>query len=260
LFLVAGTASGAADGSVSGRLTDPQGRPVAGATVTAGSPGAGIRAIRSDAEGRFSFPPLPPGECKLVGSAPGFADVSQTIPVTSGSALTVNLQFVRLVESPDATLKVLASEDLLDANPGRPGAPISLPGYPIETASGGIKAPQYFAPGVAGDHDWPTQVCPRLRFSSLNAPPSAKAPSCAPARARFKSVPSLRSGAAGTAPPWMLLRLYALCYVIEFTLIPPKEGYRDGSGQFLSDYKVRAVLLRAFVRVLFGADAQRSGG
>src|SRR5208282_5390490 len=39
--------------------------------------------------------------------------------------------------------------------PGRPGAPVSIPGYPIETASSGIKAPQYFAPGVAGDHGEP---------------------------------------------------------------------------------------------------------
>jgi hypothetical protein len=33
--------------------------------------------------------------------------------------------------------------------------PVSIPGYPVETASGGIKAPQYFAPGVAGDHGEP---------------------------------------------------------------------------------------------------------
>ena len=46
-------------------------------------------------------------------------------------------------------------DEVLDANPGRPGAPISIPGLPIETASGGIKAPQYFAPGVAGDHGEP---------------------------------------------------------------------------------------------------------
>ena len=59
------------------------------------------------------------------------------------------------VQSPDPAEKVFASEDLLDANPGRPGAPISIPGYPIETASSGIKAPQYFAPGVAGDHGEP---------------------------------------------------------------------------------------------------------
>jgi hypothetical protein len=46
-------------------------------------------------------------------------------------------------------------EQLLDGNPGRPGAPISIPGLPIETASGGIKAPQYFAPGVMADHGEP---------------------------------------------------------------------------------------------------------
>jgi hypothetical protein len=57
--------------------------------------------------------------------------------------------------SPDPSQKVLVREELLDANPGRPGAPISIPGLPIETASGGIKAPQYFAPGVAGDHGEP---------------------------------------------------------------------------------------------------------
>ena len=98
-----------------------------------------------------------------------FAEVKKTFHVGDGGALTVDLQFSRLaarndtvtvtadvkdidVLSPDPAEKVFASEDLLDANPGRPGAPISIPGYPIETASSGIKAPQYFAPGVAGDH------------------------------------------------------------------------------------------------------------
>ncbi len=59
------------------------------------------------------------------------------------------------VLSPDPGEKVFVKQDLLDANPGRPGAPVSIPGYPIETASSGIKAPQYFAPGVAGDHGEP---------------------------------------------------------------------------------------------------------
>ena len=50
---------------------------------------------------------------------------------------------------------MLIREEILDANPGRPGAPVSIPGLPVETASSGIKAPQYFAPGVAGDHGEP---------------------------------------------------------------------------------------------------------
>lgn len=44
-------------------------------------------------------------------------------------------------------------QETFDANPARPGAPISIPGLPIETASDGIK--QYFPPGVAGDHGEP---------------------------------------------------------------------------------------------------------
>src|SRR5947209_7376054 len=43
----------------------------------------------------------------------------------------------------------------LDANPGRPGMPISIPGMPVESPAGGVKPPQYFAPGVAGDHGEP---------------------------------------------------------------------------------------------------------
>ena len=163
----------AATGSVSGQLTDPQGKPVANGNVSVlqGSD-TRIQETRSDPDGRFTFSSLRAGGYKLVGTASGFADVSQTIAVTEGGTLTANLKFDKLtsrnesvtvtadyvntdVESPDAAMKVYASEDLLDANPGRPGAPISIPGYPVETASGGIKAPQYFAPGVAGDHGEP---------------------------------------------------------------------------------------------------------
>jgi hypothetical protein len=57
--------------------------------------------------------------------------------------------------NPDPATKGYSSSDLLQANPGRPGVPFSIPGLPVETASGGIKAPQYFAPGVAGDHGEP---------------------------------------------------------------------------------------------------------
>ena len=172
-LLMAGTALRAANGSVSGQVTDPQGRPVAGAKIAAvQNRDSRIQETRSDSEGRFAFSALPAGEYKLVGTAPGFVDVGRTINLPDGEALTVNLRFDRLasrtdvvtvtadvtqvdVLSPDPAEKVFASEDLLDANPGRPGAPVSIPGYPIETASSGIKAPQYFAPGVAGDHGEP---------------------------------------------------------------------------------------------------------
>jgi len=91
------------------------------------------------------------------------AAAAQTSPPPAGARLTIpavdvivtaDLSEIAL-DSPDPSQKVMVREQLLDSNPGRPGAPISIPGLPIETAAGGIKAPQYFAPGVMADHGEP---------------------------------------------------------------------------------------------------------
>src|ERR1700733_12739324 len=76
--------------------------------------------------------------------------------ITRNDSVTVTADVTAFdLLSPDPAERVFVRQDLLDANPGRPGAPVSIPGSPIETASSGIKAPQYFAPGVAGDHGEP---------------------------------------------------------------------------------------------------------
>ncbi len=163
----------AADGAVTGRLTDPQGQPVAGASLrlTSDRPSDPVERV-SDAQGRFSFPALAAGTYQLTAAAAGLAGTKKAFHLSDRETLTVDVQFSQVksradtvtvsadvqdidVQSPDPAEKVFASENLLDANPGRPGAPISIPGYPIETASSGVKAPQYFAPGVAGDHGEP---------------------------------------------------------------------------------------------------------
>ncbi len=163
----------AADGSVTGSVTDPQGKAVAGAklAMTSGRESNHVESA-SNSGGRFVFSSLAEGTYQLTASAAGFAEMKKAVHVRNGEALTLDLQFSQLaartdtvnvtadvtdidVLSPDPAEKVFSSADLLDANPGRPGAPISIPGYPIETASSGIKAPQYFAPGVAGDHGEP---------------------------------------------------------------------------------------------------------
>ncbi len=172
LKLMAGVAL-AAPGSVSGTITDPQGRPVSDALVVVlANRDSKIAETRSDSAGRFSFASLPAGDYRLTGMAMNFADASERIPLADGDALTVNLRFDHVashsdaltvtadvrnlgIQNPDPAQRVLVREELLDANPGRPGPPVSIPGIPVETASGGIKAPQYFAPGVAGDHGEP---------------------------------------------------------------------------------------------------------
>ena len=59
------------------------------------------------------------------------------------------------VFEPDPAQRVMIRDETLDANPGRPGMPVSIPGMPVESPAGGVKPPQYFAPGVAGDHGEP---------------------------------------------------------------------------------------------------------
>ena len=174
LFLVS-VQSHAADIRVTGRVVDPQGRPVPGARlqITQRQPGTTHQTARTttDDEGRFEFEVTSVGEYLVKASADGFQQVTKALRISSGSAsldihlekitsraesvtVTANIDETSLT-SPDPGQRIIVREEALDANPGRPGAPISIPGLPIETASGGIKAPQYFAPGVAGDHGEP---------------------------------------------------------------------------------------------------------
>ena len=163
----------AADGRVAGKVTDPQGEPLAGAALRL-SCGAGAAQLTaaSGPDGRFVFRELAPGRYTLVASAAGFQAVTRNFPLAEGESLAVDTKLALLssrhetvtvtadasdtdLDHPDPAQHVDVHDDILDANPGRPGAPVSIPGLPVESASGGIKAPQYFAPGVAGDHGEP---------------------------------------------------------------------------------------------------------
>ncbi len=155
---------------VSGRVVDAQGRPVAGANVVLVQGNKTHQAV-TNAQGQFRLKLNSAGSYDLSVSAATFQPVSKPVELGAGGS-SLDLQLVPLITrsdsvtvtadinsldvlSPDPAEKVFVRQDLLDANPGRPGAPVSIPGYPIETASSGIKAPQYFAPGVAGDHGEP---------------------------------------------------------------------------------------------------------
>jgi hypothetical protein len=158
------------DFPVSGRVVDGQGRPVAGASVVLVQGQTAHQAV-TDTQGLFQLKLNSAGKYDLSVRAARFQPLSKSVELlAAGSSL--DLQLIPLITrsdsvtvtadinsldvlSPDPAEKVYVRQDLLDANPGRPGAPVSIPGYPIETASSGIKAPQYFAPGVAGDHGEP---------------------------------------------------------------------------------------------------------
>jgi len=171
-FLWVPCASGV-DGNVSGQLTDPQGKPFVGARLRlVGDTSPKTLTSISGPDGRFGFSAVGEGTYTLSATAPAFTELKKTIHLGDGKTLTVELQFASVaarsdsitvtadvkdldIQNPDPAQRVLVRDEILDANPGRPGAPVSIPGLPIETASSGIKAPQYFAPGAAGDHGEP---------------------------------------------------------------------------------------------------------
>ena len=157
---------------VSGRVVDEQGKPVTGATIqfSQAQRGHETQGITND-DGQFRIRVNPAGDYTLLVNAVGLQPLSKAVELMPEGA-SIEVQLAPLITrrdtivvtadvididvlSPDPAEKVFVRQDLLDANPGRPGAPVSIPGYPIETASSGIKAPQYFAPGVAGDHGEP---------------------------------------------------------------------------------------------------------
>jgi len=157
--------------SLTGTVFDPAGRAVAGAQIQLHSASGAQIIVTTASDGKFTIE-LPTGAVFTARvEASGFAPITRKLDLDAANPnvdfrfqqvaatadqviVTADLSEVALT-SPDPSEKVLVREELLDANPGRPGAPISIPGLPIETASGGIKAPQYFVPGVAGDHGEP---------------------------------------------------------------------------------------------------------
>jgi len=159
--------------SISGTVFDPQHRIVQNALVRVSRPVDGFEVDTvTDEKGSFAFAGLDIGEYRVTVEAAGFKRITRDLIVGSTQNATIQLQFAEIasqaesvtvtadvgdsgVYSPDPATRVLIRQETLDANPGRPGMPISIPGMPVESPAGGIKPPQYFVPGVAGDHGEP---------------------------------------------------------------------------------------------------------
>jgi len=156
---------------LAGTVRDPEGVAVVNASVAlVPSDRSPTLVTTTDRSGHFEFHDVLPGPYRLVAESPGFSEVASEINLFAGQSNRADLRFTQLAAqnqtitviasepaafTPDPSERMLIQEEALEANPGSPGAPISIPGLPIESASGGIKAPQYFAPGVAGDHGEP---------------------------------------------------------------------------------------------------------
>ncbi len=78
-------------GTISGKLTDQQALPVAGATVTAQSPALqGSRSAVSSANGDYVIPFLPPGDYAVIIELAGFTPVKRSVRISPGQAVPLN--------------------------------------------------------------------------------------------------------------------------------------------------------------------------
>ncbi len=173
LCLFTSTVPALADAGLTGIVTDPQGRAVSGATLRlVRRDGSARREARTDATGIYRFDSIDPGEYRLTLESEGFPIVERQVTVKPDLPTSEPVQFSRVasqnqsvmvsanvedvgVFAPDPAQRLMIRDETLDANPGRPGMPISVPGMPVESPAGGVKPPQYFVPGVAGDHGEP---------------------------------------------------------------------------------------------------------
>ncbi|MDQ6679227.1 MAG: carboxypeptidase-like regulatory domain-containing protein, partial [Acidobacteriota bacterium] len=173
LFGILGGVSGFGATAFSGVLTDQQGGAVPNATVSLLRRADSSRyQSKTGPEGKFDFGSLETGEYRLTAEAKGFPVITRTLSITGDFSQTGNFQFSQVasenqsvtvaadvsdlgVFAPDPAQRIMIRDETLDGNPGRPGMPISIPGMPVESPAGGVKPPQYFAPGVAGDHGEP---------------------------------------------------------------------------------------------------------
>jgi hypothetical protein len=143
--------------SLSGHVVTGDGSPIPGATLQAGP-----ASTTADQQGNFRLS-LSAGDYKMQVSAQGYAPVALPLSINSdteikiqvGASSTATVVANADEVAADPSTQVYSADELGAANPGLPGMPVSMPGFPSETASGGVKAPQYFAPGVAGDHGEP---------------------------------------------------------------------------------------------------------
>ena len=142
-------------GTIRGRVLDPQGASVANVTIKLlNAAGTKVGETRSNPEGNFVLADVGPGVYQVRAEASSFVTVLASVSVASGQQQQITVQFQQLVsaqqqvtvvasvpalETPDPAQTVVIHDQVLDANPGRPGAPISIPG----TGQG----PQFRSPG-----------------------------------------------------------------------------------------------------------------
>jgi outer membrane cobalamin receptor len=147
--------------ALTGRVLDPAGRPVPGATVMVDGP-MGVRTTTTDAEGRFSFDGLADARYRVLVDAPGFAAPAQTI--RTGAELASLDLHLRVAPYSEAVVVAAAPVPRpLSESPASTSvaAAADLKARQLETVADALRTTPGFAVGRNGGRGALTSVFPR---------------------------------------------------------------------------------------------------
>ncbi|HVS63778.1 MAG TPA: TonB-dependent receptor [Thermoanaerobaculia bacterium] len=123
LALVAGSASAQTTSTLEGRITDPEGDALPGASVVA--EGAAVRrTTTSDASGDYRIPALPPGTYTVTISAEGFSTMSRTdLEIALNRTVTLDAELA--IGSIEETVTVTAEPALIETRSSSTGTVVT---------------------------------------------------------------------------------------------------------------------------------------
>ncbi len=159
LVFVFALQSTAAAGPIAGRVLDPEGRPVKGATVLVDTP-LGVRTTTTDAEGRFTFDVPAATATRVMVESPGFAAPAQAPPADG-----TPLEF-RLAVAPYSESVVVSGSPVPQALSEAPAATTvvgsdEVRARQLENVADAIRTTPGFAVGRNGGRGALTSVFPR---------------------------------------------------------------------------------------------------
>ena len=139
LFFIGSSVAAQAASQLTGRVVDPDGKPVAHAEVVISGSTAAPQRVLTNADGAFEVPALPAGRYDLRASAPGLVADAVAITVTDGSPATA-----------DITLRVSAISETLVVSASQIDQPLSRTPDSVTVIAGReLEARQQFTLGAA---------------------------------------------------------------------------------------------------------------
>lgn len=163
---------------LTGRIFDPQGQPVAGATVVVAGAASAPLTTTTDADGHFSFATLPEGRYDVTASAPGLTGHAAGVSAAGPLALTLRVAAISetlVVSAAQIDQPLSRTADSVTIIPGRElearqvttlaGALATVPGFTVARTGGPGTLTSLFPRG--GESDFTLVLIDGIRANSF---------------------------------------------------------------------------------------------